>query len=205
MSAGKGRLWAAAVVVVAWLSYLVLLAVVAGKPTVVSHPQFLVADLYVVAELRDGSHKPVALAARSVQLGSVPQPGWTSTVPWAELAQRPAEFVGDGPSEEVVIKEVLWPADRNQNLKETKAFVLNLRLCDHKYGWERPGLYVLPLTQVKGEAGPVYLVTPMPRSPGYDNPPRPHGKVGLPPSFIYRDTPEMRKQVEQLIKTYHGK
>ena len=62
MSAGKARLTAAAIVVVAWLGFLMVLAFTAGKPTVVSRPQFLVADVYVVAELQDGAkNKPPPL------------------------------------------------------------------------------------------------------------------------------------------------
>src|SRR4051812_4381502 len=105
MSAGKARLTAAAIVFVAWLGWLMVLALTAGKPTVVSRPQFLVADLYVVAELQDGKHKPVALQAQTFALGPVPQPGLLTSVPWAALVNRPKELAGPGPSEEVLIKE----------------------------------------------------------------------------------------------------
>ena len=63
-----------------------LLAFTAGKPTVVSRPQFLVADVYVVAELQDGAkNKPPPLHPPAPALWGLPQPGWPTTLPVLSL------------------------------------------------------------------------------------------------------------------------
>jgi hypothetical protein len=44
----------------AWIGYLAFLALTASHPTVLSRPQFLVADLWVIAEV-DGPEGPVTV------------------------------------------------------------------------------------------------------------------------------------------------
>ena len=206
MSAGKARLTAAAIVFVAWLIWLMVLALTAGKPEVVSRPQFLVADLYVVAELRDDKDPPRAVHARTFVLGSTPQPGLLTSLPWAALVKVPVEVVGAGASEEVTVKAVLRPTGRGSPVQEgEKLFVRNLRLCDRKYGWEGPGAYILALTEFKTKPGSaLYQVTRVPASPGYPQAPI-NEKVNMAPAPIYADTAQVRKQVEYVITAYHGK
>ncbi len=222
MSRGRARLTVAAIVFVAWMGCLMALAypvlreqLTSGKKAiVVSRPQLLVANLVVVAELQDGSHKPPPRQVKLPALLPVPLLGipgseaWTlpgqyarlETVP-GKVISVPVEVVGDGPFEEVVVKEVLWPKDR-ANLEGETLTVRNLRLCDKEYGWEGPGRYVLALTARRGATNPVYIVTPVPRSPGYDTP-RVNEKVRLPPAPIYKETPEVRRQVEHLLQMFH--
>jgi hypothetical protein len=233
MSAGRARLTAAAIVFVAWLGLLGFMAFTAGntsflpfggaQPRVVSRPQLLVADLVVVAGLKDGKHNappPRRVPVPVQALGAVPQPGNLSSFPWGALladaplhprvvalptVNTPSEPVGKGPFEEVAVKEVLWPAARAGKVKTL--FVRNLRLSEGAHGWEGEGDYVLAVTEElprEGDkGGPTYLATPVPRSPGYEPPF--NLKAGMSAAPIYRDTPEVRRQVEHLIKTYHGK
>jgi hypothetical protein len=51
MRKSRLRLLVAAVLFAAWLGYLAYLAATTTQPTVLSRPQFLVADLYVIAEI----------------------------------------------------------------------------------------------------------------------------------------------------------
>jgi hypothetical protein len=55
----RTRLALAAVLFVAWIGYLAVLAWTTSRPVVLSRPQFLVANLYVIAEL-PGSDRPAA-------------------------------------------------------------------------------------------------------------------------------------------------
>src|SRR5207244_858734 len=59
----------------AWIAYLAFLALTTSHPTVLSRPQFLVADLWVIADV-DDLDKPVKVVeVPFVQKGEAPEKG----------------------------------------------------------------------------------------------------------------------------------
>ncbi len=98
MKPSRVRLAVCALLFIAWIGWLVYLSATTTRPVVLSRPQFLAADLYVVAELRagpKGDGAPAAegtirevvwsksgedLAGRKVTITNLPQTakqGWT--------------------------------------------------------------------------------------------------------------------------------
>jgi hypothetical protein len=97
--------------------------------------------------------------------------------------------VDDLKNPEVTIEEVHWPPDADR--KGQKIKVVNLAECD---GWDGPGDYILPLEP----SGKAYQVVPTPRSPGFE-PSRPGNRPR-----IYKDTPQTRRQLEEIPKFTGG-
>jgi hypothetical protein len=67
MRRSKVRLVLAAVMFLAWIGYLAYLAATTARPVVLSRPQFLEADLYVIAELKNGANPDAPAAEVSVR------------------------------------------------------------------------------------------------------------------------------------------
>jgi hypothetical protein len=147
----KRRPWLlalAAALLAGWIGYLAYLALTTSHPTVLSRPQFLVADLWVIARV-------------------------------------------DSPDKPVMVVEVVYTRPGLEGEKVapgTPLDVVNLPSC--KEGWKGEGRYILPLTWRKGIG---YLVTDVPRSPGY-----PPTHLTAPPCPVYLDTPETRGQLDHL-------
>jgi hypothetical protein len=93
--------------------------------------------------------------------------------------------VDDLASNQVVVKEVHWPAGHDE-LVGKMITVTNLAEC--KEDWNGPGEYILPLLPQKDE----YRVAPLPRSPGF-------------PAYaarprMYPATPDTRQQLQDIRK-----
>ncbi len=113
----------------------------------------------------------------------------------ADLKAGPDE---KAPAEEATIKKVIWPAHATNWMGSDEIKIKNLPLCGEPYGWKGAGEYLLPLTQIPGPEK-MYLVTPIPRSPGYyGHPPSP--KV---PGRIYPATPTARRELRDLVAEFH--
>ena len=138
-----------------WIGYLAFLALTASKPDVLSRPQFLMADLYVVAEVPAHPHRP----DRPAHLMTVKQIVWSKD---PEDAKRTQFFVA-------------WPALRRASPTD----------------WKGPGEYVLALSRT--DDANVFLLTPLPRTPGYA------GAVGR----VYPATSQTLEQVERLKQEFH--
>jgi hypothetical protein len=169
MKAAKWRLIVAAVLFVAWLGYLLTLAIVSVHPVVhlwpfqvtktppviLSRPQFLDSSFDVIADVS---------------------------------AQE------DGrPSPEVAVREVHWPRDGTNPEKITVVNLLELSPVEGRqipvHGWEGPGPYILALAPVGKEGQErAYRVVPTPPSPGFE---------GRPPR-IYRVDSQTRQQLEEI-------
>ncbi len=97
MRPSRLRLGIAAALFIAWISFLLYLAMVSRDPVVLSRPQFLVANLHVIAKLSGPSDRPGAaitieelvwaadpkdrrLAREAIQVGQLdqcgPEQGW---------------------------------------------------------------------------------------------------------------------------------
>src|SRR5262249_20260929 len=107
----KARLAAAAALFLAWIGWLGYLAFTAGTipvtqkgPVILSHPQSLTSQLYVIAELKPGP-APLLYAGA---LAASPQAGWPAAIPWTGL-QTDRLQVPEGPSQLAVVREVVWP------------------------------------------------------------------------------------------------
>jgi hypothetical protein len=140
-----------AILFVAWMAYLIHLALTYRHPTVLSRPQFLVSQAVVVAHFENDD----------------------------QLRENKVE----GPRTLFKAKEL------GESSIPDRIIVSNLEVCV-KY-WSGPGDYLLPLERVQDD---VYVVTLIPRSPGY--PPR--GDHMHP--VIYRWTPETKEQFEFILK-----
>jgi hypothetical protein len=77
----------------AWIGYLAYLAVTASHPVVLSRPQFLVADLWVIAEV-DELDKPVKVVEVPYAKSEAAEKGSTITV--GNLAQCKEDWKGAG-------------------------------------------------------------------------------------------------------------
>jgi hypothetical protein len=93
---------------------------------------------------------------------------------------------GDHPAEEVLVKDVHWPAEEKA-LAGRRITVIDLPNGD---GWMGPGMYILPLVK-EGEG---YRLATIPSSPGYDATLR-----GDRPR-IYPVTPETLAQLDEIPK-----
>jgi hypothetical protein len=129
MTFPRARLTVAACLFVAWLGYLLLLVVLTRDTIVLSRPQFLISDLWVLAELTtDKDGRPAAKAK---------------------------------------IIDIFWfkhPAD--QNLRDQTITIPNLPETGPQ-GYTGSGKYILPLRKLEEAGVAMYVVTPVPASPGY--------------------------------------
>jgi hypothetical protein len=187
MKPSRVRLAVCALLFLGWISWLVYLSATTTRPVVLSRPQFLAADLYVIAELRQGL-EPRFRAEVPGLLFTAPSAGFPAAVPWGpvRLSTLPPK---------IRISEVIWPSALAGDLGGTELPVGNLALSE---GWKEPGRYILPLTAVPSNGQNTYRVTLIPRSPGF--PPR--GFIG--PPRIYPATPPALRELHDLIKEFHG-
>jgi hypothetical protein len=204
MKAAKVRLIITAVLFLAWVGYLVFLAATTTRPVVLSRPQFLAADLYLVAELQDGSTVPdPRFRAEVPALLAAPTGGFPAAVPWGAmlLAATPPESTG--PAETVTVREVVW-GSAGVKPGETLT-VRNLRECGPKdakdpgFGWQGPGVYILPLSHAPHRG---WYVTPLQRTPGFAGP-APNPRTLLLPARIYLATPQALSHLRALEAEYH--
>jgi hypothetical protein len=207
MRPSRVRLVVCALLFLGWISWLVYLSATTTRPVVLSRPQFLAADLYVIADLEQG-FEPRLRSELPGLLAAAPAPGFPAAVPWAALRlsanpPQPAEpRKVNAPAPEIRIREVVWPANLARDLNEAKVVILNLPSSGPAEGWVKPGEYLLPLSVRRGPNGQRnYLVTPIPRSPGYFGS-DPDRKV---PGRIYPDTPATRRELQDLVKEFHGR
>jgi hypothetical protein len=67
MKPARVRLVVCAALFVAWIGYLVYLAVTTTRPVILSRPQFLTADLYVIATVQGGGAGDAPAAAATIR------------------------------------------------------------------------------------------------------------------------------------------
>src|SRR5262245_56647666 len=84
MKPSRVRLAVCALLFLGWIGWLVYLSATTTRPVVLSRPQFLAADLYVVAELRQG-REPRLWPEILGLLAAAPQAGFPAAVPWGAL------------------------------------------------------------------------------------------------------------------------
>jgi hypothetical protein len=101
MDARKLRLMLAGVLFVGWIGWLAYLAANSRNQQVISRPQFLAADLWIVAELR-GDIRPVAdvtvvRVPWSGQSTGAPQPGDTVRIQGLRAIGKSQGWAGPGP------------------------------------------------------------------------------------------------------------
>jgi hypothetical protein len=116
----------------------------------------------------------------------------------ADLRTAPAD--AGAPAEAITVREVVWPSVLSSEYDGKSLPVENLPLSGPARGWIGPGTYILPLTRQKEGGEVMYLVTPIPRSPGY------YGAAPDPktPGRIYRATATARRELDDLNKEFHG-
>jgi hypothetical protein len=145
MPSPRVRLVVAAVLFAGWVLYLGFLAATTTQPRVLSRPQFLVSDLYVIADVGGDA---------------------------------------ENPSDTVTVVEAGGPgAGRKEVRPGAELRVALLAKADKDHGWDGPNQYILPLTRL---ANGTYMLTPLPRSPGYSG-------DGMP--RLYEATAETRRQL----------
>jgi hypothetical protein len=154
MSSPRARLAVAALLFLGWVGYLAYLAATTTRPVVLSRPQFLAAQLYVIAGLE-----------RKVGVDNVP-------------------------AETATVCEVVW-ADGEAPKKGERIVIRNLP-GKAEHGWNGTGDYILALTRGSA-AGGDYQVTPIPRSPNFDQ----H------PGRIYPATTTARRELQDLKAEFH--
>ncbi|HEX5273325.1 MAG TPA: hypothetical protein VFW33_22670 [Gemmataceae bacterium] len=86
-------LYLAAGLFAAWIAYLAFLALTTGHPTVLSRPQFLVADVWAVAEVEDLG-KPIKVVEVAYAKGEAPEKG--STIEVGNLSACKEDWKGPG-------------------------------------------------------------------------------------------------------------
>src|SRR5437764_4672079 len=86
MTRRPALLLAAAVLLAAWIGYIAYLALTTSHPTVLSRPQFLVADLWVIARV-ESLEKPVTIVEVVYARPGVEKPDQGAAIPVANLAQ----------------------------------------------------------------------------------------------------------------------
>src|SRR5262245_4359892 len=82
-----------------WIAYLAYLAATTTHHTVLSRPQFLVADLYVVADLSDQRFWPTYPVMVAAPAGGA---AVAALLPVAPASVR------DAPGEVIVVKDIVW-------------------------------------------------------------------------------------------------
>jgi hypothetical protein len=206
MKPSRVRLAVCALLFLGWIGWLVYLSATTTRPVVLSRPQFLAADLYVLAELQQG-REPRLRAEIPAQLSAAPAAGFPAAVPWGPVGQSTLPPKADAepatvnaPAARVKIREVVWPASAG-DLNGKDLVIPNLPRSGPAQGWAGPGEYILPLTRQEEGRQATYLVTPIPRSPGY------YGAAPDPrtPGRIYRATAATRRELDDLKKEFHGR
>ncbi len=197
MKRARVRLAVTASLFLAWIGYLVYLAATATRPVVLSRPQFLAADLYVIAELRDGAAvpDPTVVAERVGLLGLAPQAAFPVSVPWQHVGLTGVPW--DTPSELVTVRQVVW-AKNGTEPGQDKLVVRGLRAVGQKFGWAGPGEYILAVSKV----GDHYEITPLQRTPGFWGPAA-DWRTSFVPGRIYPATSQTRRQLEEIKAEYH--
>jgi hypothetical protein len=116
----------------------------------------------------------------------------------ADLTAAPDD--AGAPAERIGVSEVVWPSVVSADYNGKPLEVKNLPLSGPARGWTGPGTYILPLTRMARGKEVAYLVTPIPRSPGY------YGAAPDPktPGRIYRATGTARRELDDLTKEFHG-
>jgi hypothetical protein len=155
MKRSRVLLAVSAALFLAWIGWLAYLAATATEPIVLSRPQFLHAELYVVAEV---------------------------------TANPAADNEPDGT---VTVKRLLWSSNALDG-KLQKMQVRNLPRLNAQHGWNGPGEYILALSRT-GDSD-VFLVTPLPRTPGFS---------GSTTGRMYPATRQTLKELDQLNAEFH--
>jgi hypothetical protein len=78
-----------------WIAYLAFLALTASRPTVLSHPQFMVADLWVIADV-DDLGKPVKVREVAYARDKVEPPKEGEMIEVQNLADCKNDWKGSG-------------------------------------------------------------------------------------------------------------
>jgi hypothetical protein len=214
MKPSRVRLAVCALLFLGWIGWLVYLSATTTRPVVLSRPQFLAADLYVIAELREGrsSPEPRFRDELAALLFAAPSAGFPAAVPWGPVRLSTIPPKGDAhteaarvnaPAPEVRIREVVWPTSLAGDLNGKELVIRNLPLSGPAQRWVGPGEYILALTALRSSGKNLYLVTPIPRSPGYYGPTS-DPKTRLPPGRIYRATATARRELDDLKREFHG-
>jgi hypothetical protein len=198
MKRARVRLAITAALFFAWIGYLVYLAATTTRPIVLSRPQFLAANLYVIADLRDRADgpDPTLLTEISGWFSTAPQAGLPAAVPWRQVGLAGILW-DEGPSEVVTVRQVVW-AEPGAAPTPDRIVVRGLRASGPKFGWVGPGEYVLALSKRRGR----YELTPLQRTPGFWGP-APDGRTLLVPSRIYHATPQVKRQLDEIKAEYH--
>jgi hypothetical protein len=184
------RLAVSAILFAGWIGYLTYLVATSGETTVLSRPQFLVADLYVIADVKGQRFWQAFPAATVAVLGA------------SAAALLPSD---DGPGDVLTVKEVIWTSQPG-DLKGKMLFVNNLHDFG-KRGWRGPGEYIVPLSRASADGPDVYEVTRLPKTPGFP------GSAAVDrldsqwqkklSDHIYRLTPATHRQAEKLAAEFH--
>lgn len=128
MTFPRARLTVAALLFAGWLGYLLLLVVLTRHTIVLSRPQFLVADLWVLAEVTGDEGKP---------------------------------------NPKVKVLDLFWfKSPAMLKLKDQTIAIGNLPDAGPQ-GYVGPGKYILPVKKIEMANIPMYIVPPVPVSPGY--------------------------------------
>jgi hypothetical protein len=209
MKPSRVRLAVCALLFLGWISWLVYLSATTTRPVVLSRPQFLAADLYVIADLQQG-YEPRVRGELPGLLAAAPAAAFPASLTWeavrlsanppqADVAAEPKKL--NAPAPKIRIREVVWPAARPGGRGGAELFIPNLPLCGPRKGWAEPGEYILPLSQIGSVGKKFYVVTPIPRSPGF------YGAEPGPkePGRIYPATPTARRELQDLVKEFHGR
>src|SRR5262245_50028002 len=145
MKPSRVRLAVCALLFLGWIGWLVYLSATTTRPVVLSRPQLLAADLYVIADLQQG-REPRLPAELPAQLSAAPAAGFPVAVPWGLVGQsaRPPKAGAhseparvNAPAASVKIREVVWPASADV-LNGKDLVVKNLPLCGPAQGWAGP-------------------------------------------------------------------
>jgi hypothetical protein len=190
------RLALTAVLFLGWIGFLAYLAATTTNPVVLERPQFLTADLVVLADVDGARYLPTFQQLLEAVAGAPATTGLLAAAPPS----------GDGPGDVVTVRKVVWPRNR-ADLEGTKIFVKNLAASgvkhhlttglgsEWKLEWPGPGQYIFALSQTPDGPG-VYQVTPEPLTPGF----QPKAQTGAP---IYPVNPDTLEQLEILMKQFH--
>jgi hypothetical protein len=191
MKKSAWRLVLSAVLFAAWIGYLAYLALTTTDPIVLSRPQFLDADLYVVADV------PADPAASDYPAGivSVKEVIWARNAEDRQLKTIEVAGIRTIKDLEADLKKALEAAKSNPEPMERDGLARSAEKkfeLEKKFIWTGPGAYILALSRPTGDSK-TFTLTNLPRTPGFN------GYLGR----VYRDTPETRKQLALLTKEFH--
>ncbi|HYV38204.1 MAG TPA: hypothetical protein VE988_21140 [Gemmataceae bacterium] len=187
MKKSAWRLALSAILFAAWIGYLAYLAATTTDPIVLSRPQFLDADLYVVADVNADATAP----DQPVNVVSIKKVIWARNEADKQLKTLPVLGLRTAKDLESELKKELETAEKSNDLERKKGAQKKLEL-EKKFIWQGAGEYILALSRSKGDPNLV-TVTALPRTPGFA------GYAGR----IYPATPTTIRQLELLTKEYH--